>query len=66
VRWFLVFWLLVLGAVSYLDRVNISIVGESIVDTYHVQNGKIFSALVAVYALFQTPIRECVRRRLCD
>jgi MFS transporter, ACS family, glucarate transporter len=57
VRWFLVFWLFVLSAVSYLDRVNISIAAGSIVDTYHltdVQLGKIFSALVAGYALFQT------------
>ncbi len=30
VRWFLVFWLFVLSAVSYLDRVNISIAGGSI------------------------------------
>src|SRR6202521_3314848 len=57
VRWFLVFWLFVLSAVSYLDRVNISIASGSIVDAYHltdVQLGKVFSALVAGYALFQT------------
>ena len=56
-RWFLVFWLFVLSAVSYLDRVNISIAAGSIVDAYHltdVQLGKVFSALVAGYALFQT------------
>ncbi len=57
VRWLLVFWLFVLSAVSYLDRVNISIAGGAIVDAYHltdVQLGKVFSALVAGYALFQT------------
>jgi len=57
VRWFLVFWLFVLSAVSYLDRVNISIAGGALVDAYHltdVQLGKVFSALVAGYALFQT------------
>jgi len=57
VRWFLVFWLFVLSAVSYLDRVNLSIAGGSIADTYHltdVQLGPVFSALVFVYALFQT------------
>jgi MFS transporter, ACS family, glucarate transporter len=57
VRWFLVFWLFVLSAVSYLDRVNISIAGGAIVDAYHltdVQLGKVFSAMVAGYALFQT------------
>jgi ACS family glucarate transporter-like MFS transporter len=57
VRWFLVFWLFVLSAVSYLDRVNISIAGGSIADAYHltdIQLGKVFSAMVAGYALFQT------------
>ena len=57
VRWFLVFWLFVLSAVSYLDRVNLSIAGGSIADAYHlsdVQLGPVFSALVAGYALFQT------------
>jgi MFS transporter, ACS family, glucarate transporter len=57
VRWFLIFWLFMLSAVSYLDRVNISIAGGSIVDAYHlteVQLGKVFSALVVGYALFQT------------
>lgn len=57
VRWLLVFWLFVLSAVSYLDRVNISIAGGSIVDAYRltdVQLGEVFSALVAGYALFQT------------
>ncbi len=57
VRWFLVFWLFVLSAVSYLDRVNLSIAGGSIADAYHltdVQLGPVFSALVFGYALFQT------------
>lgn len=57
VRWFLVLWLFVLSAVSYLDRVNISIAGGSIADSYHltdVQLGKVFSAMLVGYALFQT------------
>jgi ACS family glucarate transporter-like MFS transporter len=57
VRWFLVFWLFVLSAVSYLDRVNISIASGSIADTYHlsdVQLGKVFSAMLVGYGLFQT------------
>lgn len=57
VRWFLVFWLFVLSAVSYLDRVNISIAGGSIADAYHltdVELGKVFSAMLLGYALFQT------------
>ena len=58
VRWFLVFWLFVLGAVSYLDRVNISVAGTALADEYHlsqVQLGSIFSAFLIGYALFQTP-----------
>src|SRR6266849_5564356 len=57
VRWFLVFWLFVLSAVSYLDRVNISVAGGAIADAYHLSNvqlGYVFSALLAGYALFQT------------
>lgn len=56
-RWFLVLWLFVLSAVSYLDRVNISIAGGSIAEAYHlsdVQLGKVFSAMLVGYALFQT------------
>lgn len=58
VRWFLVFWLFVLGAVSYLDRVNIAIAGSAMAEEYHltqVQLGSIFSAFLIGYALFQTP-----------
>lgn len=64
VRWFLVFWLFILSAVSYLDRVNISIASGAIAETYHlsdVQLGKVFSAMLIGYALFQT-----VSGRLAD
>jgi MFS transporter, ACS family, glucarate transporter len=64
VRHFLVFWLFVLSAVSYLDRVNISIAGGAIADAYHltdVQLGKVFSAMLVGYAIFQT-----VAGRLAD
>ncbi len=57
VRWFLIFWLFVLSAVSFLDRVNISIASNSIVETYGFSNtqlGYVFSSLLAGYALFQT------------
>jgi MFS transporter, ACS family, glucarate transporter len=57
VRWILVFWLFVLSAVSYLDRVNISIAGGAIAAAYQlsdVQLGKVFSAMLLGYALFQT------------
>jgi MFS transporter, ACS family, glucarate transporter len=58
VRWFLVFWLFVLGAVSFLDRVNISVAGTALAEEYHltqVQLGSIFSAFLIGYAVFQTP-----------
>jgi MFS transporter, ACS family, glucarate transporter len=57
VRWLLVFWLFILSAVSYLDRVNISIASGPIAEAYHlsdVQLGKVFSAMLIGYALFQT------------
>jgi MFS transporter, ACS family, glucarate transporter len=57
VRWLLVFWLFILSAVSYLDRVNVATAGGAISDAYHLNNvqlGKIFSALLVGYALFQT------------
>jgi len=60
----LVFWLFILSAVSYLDRVNISIAGGAIADAYHLNNvqlGKVFSAMLIGYALFQT-----VAGRLAD
>src|ERR1700682_6649455 len=58
VRWLLVFWLFLLSAISYLDRVNISIAGSSLADEYHlsqVRLGWVFSAFLLGYALFQTP-----------
>jgi MFS transporter, ACS family, glucarate transporter len=64
VRWVLVFWLFILSAVSYLDRVNISIAGGAIADAYHLNNvqlGKVFSAMLVGYAIFQT-----VAGRLAD
>jgi MFS transporter, ACS family, glucarate transporter len=57
VRWLLVFWLFILSAVSYLDRVNISIASGPIAEAYHlsdVQLGRVFSAMLIGYALFQT------------
>jgi ACS family glucarate transporter-like MFS transporter len=57
VRWYLVLWLFILSAVSFLDRVNISIAGSSIAADFHlsdVQLGWVFSAFLWGYALFQT------------
>lgn len=58
IRWVLIFWMLMISAVSYLDRVNISIAGPSIEHEFHldhIQLGWIFSAWVLGYALFQAP-----------
>jgi ACS family glucarate transporter-like MFS transporter len=52
-----VFWLFILSAVSYLDRVNISIAGPSIRSEFHltqVQLGSVFLAFSLGYTLFQT------------
>lgn len=57
VRWFLVFWIFLLAAIAFLDRVNISIAGPSIAESYGISNvqlGSVFSALLWGYALFQT------------
>jgi ACS family glucarate transporter-like MFS transporter len=58
IRWLLVFWLFLLSAISYLDRVNIAIAGSSLAEEYHlsqVRLGWVFSAFLLGYALFQTP-----------
>jgi len=58
VRWVLIFWILVISAVSFLDRVNISIAGPSIEREFHldhIQLGWVFSAWVVGYAVFQAP-----------
>ncbi len=58
VRWVLIFWMFVLSAVAYLDRVNISIAARSIAQEFELDNirlGWVFSAFVLGYALFQAP-----------
>ncbi len=58
VRWVLIAWMLVLSAVSFLDRVNISIAGPSLEREFHLDHirlGWVFSAWVLGYALFQAP-----------
>jgi MFS transporter, ACS family, glucarate transporter len=58
VRWSLIFWLFMLSAVAFLDRVNISIAGGSLAAAYHLSNvqlGWVFSSFLAGYAIFQTP-----------
>ena len=58
VRWLLIFWIFAVGAIAYLDRVNISIAGQSIATEFHLSNvqlGWVFSAFILGYALFQAP-----------
>lgn len=58
VRWFLIFWIFIISAVAYLDRVNISIAGQFLQRDLNLSNtslGFVFSAFVFGYALFQAP-----------
>lgn len=58
IRWLLVWWLFVISAIAYLDRVNISIAGQAIASEFHLDNihlGWVFSAFVLGYAFFQAP-----------
>ncbi len=58
VRWFLIFWLFVLSAVAYIDRVNLSIAGAKLAEEFAITNiqlGLVFSAFLLGYAVFQAP-----------
>jgi ACS family glucarate transporter-like MFS transporter len=58
VRWLLIFWLFLLSAVAFLDRVNLSIAGKFIAADFHlsdIQLGNVLSAFLLGYALFQIP-----------
>lgn len=57
-RWLLIFWMFLMSAIAYLDRVNVSIAGQAIQKDFglsDVQLGYVFSAFVIGYALFQAP-----------
>jgi len=57
-RWVLIFWIFLLSAIAYLDRVNISIAGKEIAKEFHLSNvqlGWVFSAFLLGYAFFQAP-----------
>jgi ACS family glucarate transporter-like MFS transporter len=61
----LVAWLFVLSAVAYLDRVNVSISGTALAQTYgldHQSLGFVFSAFVLGYMLFQAPLGRLADR----
>lgn len=58
VRWQILGLMLLLSMITYLDRVNISIAARLITKEYtldDVQMGKIFSAFIFSYGLFQVP-----------
>jgi ACS family glucarate transporter-like MFS transporter len=57
-RWALIFYVFLMSAMSYLDRVNLSIAGPTVQKEFgltDVQLGYVFSAFVWSYALFQAP-----------
>ncbi|HEY2952942.1 MAG TPA: MFS transporter [Verrucomicrobiae bacterium] len=57
-RWTLIFYVFLMSAMSYLERVNLSIAGPTIQKEFgltNVQLGYVFSAFVWSYALFQAP-----------
>lgn len=65
IRYLLVLWLLVLSAVAFLDRTNISIAGVQIGKEFHLDNahlGWVFSAFLIGYAAFQIPGGVMARR----
>ncbi len=58
IRWLLIFWIFIVSAIAYLDRVNISIAGQAIAKEFRLSNvelGWVFSAFVIGYAIFQAP-----------
>ena len=58
VRWVLIFWMFLISAISYLDRVNMSIAGQFLQKELNLSNaelGYVFSAFVFGYALSQAP-----------
>jgi len=65
IRYLLVSWLMVLSAVAFLDRTNISIAGVQIGKEFGIDNahlGWVFSAFLIGYALFQIPGGFLARR----
>ena len=58
VRWTILFLLLLISIVTYIDRVNISVTARQMMPSLgltDLQMGQIFSAFVLGYALFQIP-----------
>lgn len=58
IRWVILFLLLLISIITYIDRVNISVTARQMMPALgltDVQMGQIFSAFVFGYALFQIP-----------
>jgi MFS transporter, ACS family, glucarate transporter len=65
IRYLLVFWILILGSIAFLDRTNISIAGANIGRDFGIDNphlGWVFSAFLIGYAAFQIPAGVLARR----
>src|SRR5580658_7538690 len=65
VRYLLVVWILILGAIAFLDRTNIAIAGVQIGRDFQIDNthlGWVFSAFLVGYAAFQIPGGVLARR----
>ena len=58
IRWLLIFWMFAISAISFLDRVNISIAGRFIQQEFHIsdlQLGPVFSAFLVDTRCFKRP-----------
>jgi MFS transporter, ACS family, glucarate transporter len=65
IRYLLVTWILVLSAIAFLDRTNVSIAGARISREFNIDNphlGWVFSAFLVGYAAFQIPGGVLARR----
>ncbi|HEY9125699.1 MAG TPA: MFS transporter [Acidobacteriaceae bacterium] len=65
IRYLLVAWIMVLSAIAFLDRTNISIAGAQIGHDFRIDNthlGWVFSAFLVGYAAFQIPAGVLARR----
>lgn len=65
VRVYLIFFVFVLAAISYLDRTNISIAGVQLMPEFGISNqelGYVLSAFLAGYGLFQIPAGWLAKR----
>jgi MFS transporter, ACS family, glucarate transporter len=58
VRLLLIFWIFIVSAIAYLDRVNISIAGQAVAREFHltdVQLGAVFTRLFLDTPYFRHP-----------